>query len=144
MRAKLIYNAVVATSVNPSDSAIVELRETKGWPHFRGSENDVLDRFFQAGRHYGSDAVVRISSDCPLIDPLLADRVIRVYLDGPERFDYVSNNFPSRTFPLGLDVEVVRFSALKTAWEEDKNPKWREHVTPYLYHIPRDFACMAL
>ena len=93
----------------------------------------MLDRYFQAASRFNSDVVVRVSSDCPLVDPQLADLVMRTYLDGRQRFDYVSNDFPTRTFPLGLDVEVVSFSALKTAWEDDKNPKWREHVTPYFY-----------
>jgi spore coat polysaccharide biosynthesis protein SpsF len=138
-RAKLVRNVIVATSINPSDSAIVELCESKGWSCLRGSEDDVLDRYFQAASRFKSDVVVRISSDCPLIDPQLADQVIRAYLDGRQRFDYVSNNFPTRTFPVGLDVEVMSFTALRTVWEDDENSRWREHVTPYVYRHPERF-----
>jgi spore coat polysaccharide biosynthesis protein SpsF len=144
MRAKLIRTVVVATTTKQSDDIIVQLCRNRGWPCFRGSENDVLDRYFQVANVYKSDVVVRISSDSPLIDHDLIDKIVRVCLDGLPHLDYVSNNLPPRTFPLGLDVEAVRFSALKTAWEEDKNPKWREHVTPYIYRHSEKFHLRAV
>jgi spore coat polysaccharide biosynthesis protein SpsF len=138
-RAKLLRNVVVATSVNAADNAILQLCESRGWLCFCGSEDDVLDRYFQAASRYRSDAVVRISSDCPLIDPQLVDHVVQIYLDAKQQLDYVSNSYPARTFPLGLDVEVLGISALRKAWKQDKNPRWREHVTPYVYRHPEEF-----
>jgi spore coat polysaccharide biosynthesis protein SpsF len=138
-RARSLQDVVVATTVNPSDDPIVRFCEANGWSSFRGSEEDVLDRYFRAARLCRADVVVRITSDCPLIDPQLVDRATGVLLDGQPQFDYVSNAYPSNTFPRGLDVEVVRFVALRRAWQEDENVKWREHVTPYIYSHPELF-----
>jgi spore coat polysaccharide biosynthesis protein SpsF len=137
-RARLLRDVVVASTAKPSDDPIVRLCEANGWPCFRGSEHDVLDRYFRAARLYQADVVARITSDCPLVDPQLVDRAIKVFLDG-NRLDYVSIDFPSSTFPRGVDVEVVHFAALEKAWEEDKNVKWREHVTPYILYHPELF-----
>ena len=138
-RSKLGRRIVVATTVMPEDDEIVSLCGTNSWPCFRGSETDVLDRFFRAAQSFLADVVVRITSDCPLIDPHLVDDVIRVLVERREELDYVSNNLPPRSFPRGLDVEAIRFSALKRAWEEDSNPQWREHVTQYIRRHPEKF-----
>jgi spore coat polysaccharide biosynthesis protein SpsF len=138
-RAKLAKQVVVATTVKPEDDGIAELCSTKSWPCFRGSEADVLDRYFRAGQAFRADVVVRITSDCPLIDPDLVDNVIEAFVNKKQDLDYVSNNLPPRSFPRGLDVEAVRFSALKQAWEEDRNPRWREHVTQYIRRHPELF-----
>lgn len=143
MRAQMLDEVVVATTVQPADEAIVRLCSERGWPCFRGSESDVLDRYYQAAKRHRADIVVRITSDCPLIEPEIVDLVVREYLEkGP--LDYVSNTLPPRTFPRGLDVEVMSFEALERAWHEDSNPAWREHVTPYIYRHPEKFALRAV
>jgi spore coat polysaccharide biosynthesis protein SpsF len=143
-RAKLLGRVVVATTTKPSDDILLQFCRSKGWQCFRGSESDVLDRYFHVADTLKSDIVVRISSDSPLIDPDLIDQVVRVCLEGQPLLDYVSNSLQPRTFPLGLDVEAVRFSALKTAWQQDENIKWREHVTPYIYRHPEKFNIRAV
>jgi len=138
-RAKTPEEVVVATTVNPADAAIVRLCGERGWPCFRGSEEDVLDRYYQAARRFGGDAVVRITSDCPLIDAGIVDRVVQKFLDRQPEVDYASNTLPPRTFPRGLDVEVMSLTALERAWREDDSLAWREHVTPYIYRHPEEF-----
>jgi len=139
-RAKLIRDVVVATTTNSRDDLIEALCKEKSWSCFRGSEDDVLDRYYQAASVYGPDDIVRITSDCPLTDPEVVDRVVQSFLEGQPNLDFVSNNMPTRTFPLGLDVEVMQFSALEKAWRADKNPNWREHVTLYIYRHPELFT----
>jgi len=105
-------------------------------PDFRGSEADVLDRYYRAAKRYHADVVVRITSDCPLIEPQVVDRVVQEFLNRQPQVDYVSNIAPKRTFPRGLDTEVMRFDVLERAWREDDNPAWREHVTLYVRRHP--------
>ncbi len=126
-RAKL-DTVVIATTRNPMDDAIASMCNHKGWACFRGDEEDVLDRFYWASVVYDADVIVRICCDCPLIDWEIINYAIDWY--NHISVDYVSNKIPP-SWPLGLDVEVIRFSALKQAWEEDT--KYREHVTPYIY-----------
>ncbi len=136
-RARRLDEVLVATSVSAHDDAIEDLCGREGWPCFRGSEEDVLDRYFQAAKAHGGDPIVRITADCPLIDPGLIDDIVAVFLEG--EWDYASNTIEPRTFPRGLDAEVFSFEALQKAWELDKNPAWREHVTPYIYRNPEGF-----
>jgi spore coat polysaccharide biosynthesis protein SpsF len=137
-RAKTLDTTAVATTRQPADDAIVRLCEERGWPFFRGSEEDVLDRYYQAALASKADVVVRITSDCPLIEPEIVDRVVNEFLSHYPEVEYVSNNL-QRTFPRGLDVEIMSFDALEKAWQEDCNPTWREHVTPYLRRHPKKF-----
>ena len=137
-RAKTLDITMVATTTQPVDDAIVRLCEERGWPFFRGSEEDLLDRYYQAASAFRADVVVRITSDCPLIEPEIVDRVVNEFLSYYPEVEYVSNNL-ERTFPRGLDVEVMSFDALEKAWQEDCNPVWREHVTPYLRRHPKKF-----
>ncbi len=136
-RADNLHQVLVATTTSAHDDAIEDLCGWEGWPCFRGSEEDVLDRFFQAAKKHGGDPIVRITADCPLIDPGLIDDIVAVFLEGD--WDYASNTLEPRTFPRGLDAEVFSFEALQKAWELDKNPAWREHVTPYIYRNPEGF-----
>ena len=108
---------------------------------FSGSEQDVLDRYYRAARANAAETVVRVTSDCPLIDPELVDETIRVFKD--EHADYASNVFP-RTYPRGLDTEVFTVAALDRAWREAREPHQREHVTPYLYEHPQIFRLASL
>ena len=135
-RAQTLDEVVIATTAKPADDAIVDLCAERGWPCFRGSEEDLLDRYYQAAVAYQADVVVRITSDCPLIEPEIVDRVVREFLERQPDVDYACNVLPQRTFPRGLDTEVMRFDVLERAWREDLNPAWREHVTPYIQRHP--------
>lgn len=128
-RARLVNRIVVATSENLADDAIQQFCKQEGIDCFRGSESDVLDRYYQAAQAFSADVVVRITADCPLIDPAVIDRVIQRFLDGD--LDYVSNAL-RYTYPDGLDVEVFSFAALVRAWREAVKDSEREHVTPHL------------
>jgi len=137
-RAHNIDNVVVATTDQSGDEAIVNLCRTKGWDYFRGSEDDVLDRYFRAATAFGADVVVRITSDCPLVEAEIIDRAIHEFLSAYPGVDYVSNTV-KRTFPMGLDTEVIGMAALERAWREDDDPGRREHVTPYIWSQPEKF-----
>ncbi len=125
-----IDGMVVATSELPADDPVASLCQRRGVDCFRGSEGDVLDRYYRAAQHCRADSVLRITGDCPLIDPEIVERILCVYRDG--RWDYVSNTIV-RTFPDGLDVEVFSFDALERAWLQATRMSEREHVTPYIW-----------
>jgi len=143
-RAELPGDVVIATTDNPDDDAIAALCDEHDIPCCRGSEDDVLDRYYRAARQHNADAVVRITSDCPLIDPALVDEVVKLLLDSDE-LDYASNVFPHRRYPRGLDTEVIRFDVLEKLWKETSDRVHREHVTAFIHHNPEDFgiACAA-
>ncbi|MBL4898827.1 MAG: glycosyltransferase family protein [Colwellia sp.] len=125
-----IDKLIVATTTNESDLVIVEVLSKLGVDCYRGSESDVLDRFYKAAEPETPDYVVRFTSDCPLLDPHLIDAVIVRCVNG--EYDYTSNaRIP--TYPDGLDVEVFTFAALKKSWVEAKSLVAREHVTPYMW-----------
>jgi glutamate-1-semialdehyde 2,1-aminomutase len=128
-RSKKIDQIILATSTDKQNQPLVEHVIELGYAVFQGSENDVLDRFYQASMLYESDAVVRITGDCPLIDSEIVDAVIKTYESSGA--DYVSNACPP-TYPDGLDVEVFSSSSLKIAWEEAKKTAEREHVTSFI------------
>jgi spore coat polysaccharide biosynthesis protein SpsF len=136
-RAKRVHETAVATTGAAQDDPIADLCASRAWPFTRGSEGDLLDRYHAAAIEHRADAVVRVTSDCPLIDPGIIDRVVDAFEKG--NCDYSSNTLEPRTFPRGLDVEVVGFQALDRAWREDTNPQWREHATPYIYRHPERF-----
>lgn len=143
-RSKRIHTTVVATTHSSADNTIQQLCIDQGWPYFRGSESDVLDRYYRAAEQFGADIIVRLTSDCPLIDPALIDRVIDTFVINSPDIDYVSNTLPSRTFPRGLDTEVVSFDVLEKSWREDKNPLLREHVTQYILQNPEKFRILGV
>ena len=128
-RAQLVHKVVVATSDKIADDPIAEFCEREGILCFRGSEDDVLDRFYQAAKEHSGEVLVRVTADCPLIDPSVIDRVVERYEGGS--LDYVSNVMRC-TYPDGLDAEVFSISALERAWREAQKLSEREHVTPYL------------
>ena len=136
-RATLIDQIVVATTLQPTDKQLADHVTSLGYAVSRGSEDDVLDRFYQAAAEHKADVVVRVTADCPLIDPAIVDTVIRAFLD--QQVDYMSNVSPP-TFPDGLDVEVFSFAALKRAADEATETPQREHVTPYLRNHPEKFS----
>lgn len=133
-----IDEVVVATTTDPGDDVVVDACRGHGWRWFRGAEHDVLDRYYQAAREVGATDVVRVTSDCPLTDPAVLAELIAVYR-GADRADYASTSYPRPTFPLGISAEVVRFDVLERAWHEDRDPSWREHVTPFVYRHPERF-----
>ena len=120
---------VVATSVDVRNQPLIEHVQKLGYACEQGSENDVLDRFVQAARKHKADVVVRITGDCPLVDPVLVDEVIRRFKVAD--VDYFSNVSPP-TYPDGLDIEVCSFLALEQTWRATNKPYDREHVTPFL------------
>jgi spore coat polysaccharide biosynthesis protein SpsF len=129
-RAAGIDEVVVVTTTEPADSAVAEESARLGVSCFRGSELDVLDRYYQAAKQFKADAVVRITSDCPLIDPGVVGSVVAIFRS--ETPDYASNVI-ERSYPRGLDTEIVSMEALERAWREAQQPYQREHVTPYFY-----------
>lgn len=133
---KYVNDIVIATTVKPADDEIERFARDNNLKCYRGSEDDVLDRFYQAGVEFGVETVVRVTPDCPLLDPAVVDMVVSKYLEGS--FDYVCNNLVP-TFPDGLDTEVFSFKALTRAWNEAVLGSEREHVTPYIRNHPELF-----
>jgi len=140
-RTQLLGKIVIATSTLAGDDVIARECENLGVAWFRGSESDVLDRYYQAAKAHAASVIVRVTSDCPLIDPELVDDTIRLCLD--EKADYGSNVSP-RTYPRGLDAEVFTMAALERAWREARAPHEREHVTPYIWEHPEVFHSVSL
>jgi glutamate-1-semialdehyde 2,1-aminomutase len=128
-QSKKIHKIILATSIDPGNKFLVEHVSKLGYTVFQGSENDVLDRYYQAANKHTPDIVVRITGDCPLVDPDLVDSVINTYESND--VEYTCNTNPP-TYPDGLDIEVFSFSSLKKAWEQAKTDHDREHVTPYI------------
>jgi spore coat polysaccharide biosynthesis protein SpsF (cytidylyltransferase family) len=131
-----VHQTVLATTTQPADAALVEVAREMGMDVCAGSESDVLDRYVHAARQAGADAVVRITADCPLIDPQASRRVIERFLQGD--VDYVSNQHP-RSVPDGLDTEICSMDALEAAWRDAGDPGEREHVTPYIWNQTAKF-----
>ncbi len=126
-----VDEVVLATTVSREDEALVELARSQGVPSVRGSVEDVLDRFHSALLEYPADAVLRVTADCPLLDPEVSGLVVEDYLAHREEADYVGNVQPL-TYPDGLDTEVFAAAALERAWREARLPSDREHVTTYI------------
>ena len=137
-----VDRVVVATTISPRDDAIVALAGDRRWDVARGSEDDVLDRYYQTARDREATHVVRVTSDCPLIDPAVIDTVVAAL--GDDAADYASNTLEPRTFPRGLDVEAMTMPALETAWREATEAPHREHVTPFLYRNPDRFRLVRI
>jgi spore coat polysaccharide biosynthesis protein SpsF len=135
--ARTPFSLVVATTTDPGDDPVAELCRSNGLACFRGHPTDLLDRHYQAARASGAQLVVKIPSDCPLIDPAAIDRVLGEWREG---LDFLGNLRPG-TWPDGNDVEVISWSALETAWREAKRPHEREHTTPFLWDQPDRFRC---
>jgi len=132
--ARHVDQIILATSLEARNSPLVEHVEGLGYAVYRGSEQDVLDRYYQAACIYKADVIVRITGDCPLVDPEIVDTVITAFKES--KVDYASNIYPP-TYPDGLDVEVFTFSALVQAWQAASRVHEREHVTPYIRETGR-------
>lgn len=135
----------VATTTDPSDDQLVQFCLEQDIPVYRGSLQDVLDRYYQLAMREVANAVVRLTGDCPLVDPALIDEVIDAFQR--EGADFACNRLPppfTRTYPIGLDIEVCTFAALEKAWHNAKEKHQREHVLPYLYETPGKFKVYQL
>lgn len=135
--AHLCGRVIIATTTDGGDDPVEEICRQEGLDCFRGDAYDLLDRHYQAALRYSAGAVIKIPSDCPLIDPVVIDKVISFYMDHPD-LDFVSNLHPA-TWPDGNDVEIMTFSALEQAWREATRPMEREHTTPYIWERPDRF-----
>jgi spore coat polysaccharide biosynthesis protein SpsF len=158
LRSEWLDRVIVATTDQAADDDIVDFCSRRGYDCFRGSLHDVLDRFYQAALAAQASIIVRITADCPLIDPGLIDEAVSAFIgfgdgnkaelkrlkplpvDARYPFDFAANRLPppwTRTYPIGLDIEVCSFQALERAWKEADQPHHREHVMPYLYEQER-------
>jgi spore coat polysaccharide biosynthesis protein SpsF len=140
-RASLVTDLLVATTDRAEDGAIVKECRSLSVAVSRGDHDDVLDRYFRAAQLAKADVIVRITSDCPLIDPEVTDKTIAAFLEA--RPDYASNSLV-RTYPRGLDTEVMSSTALGRAWQAARKPYEREHVTPYIYEHPAEFKLLSV
>jgi spore coat polysaccharide biosynthesis protein SpsF len=139
-RARTLNLVAVATTIDPSDNPVEAWCIEHETPVFRGDMFDVLDRFYQAARKFEAEVIVRITADCPVIDPVLIDETVSLltthYSQITDHLDFSCNRLPppwTRTYPIGLDVEVCTFAAFERAWKEATEKHQREHVMPYLY-----------
>ncbi len=129
---KLAGEIVIATTINTSDQPIVDLCDRLSIPFYRGSEDDVLSRYHGAAMQFQADVVVRVTSDCPVIDAQVIDQIMQYYIDAYPKYDYVSNCL-SRTYPRGMDTEVFSFRSLDEAFHQATAQGDREHVTPFIH-----------
>ncbi len=144
--ANLIDDVIIATSTNSSDEPIIAFCEKNNVKYFRGSEKNVLDRYFKCAQKFSCEHIIRVTADCPLIDPNIIDNILQKFEKG--NYDYVSNNLKfvngkwenaTCNFPQGMTVEVSSFKTLETAWIHAKKLSEREHVFPYIQFNPKIF-----
>lgn len=135
--AKLLDKIVLATTMRAIDTPLVDLVQAQGISVYRGECDDVLDRYFKAATQYHAQVIVRITGDCPLIDPHVIDTVVQVFLQ--HHYEYVTNTLQP-TYPDGLDVEVFSYETLTKAWKEAALASEREHVTAYIRNHPEKFT----
>lgn len=139
-----IDQCVIATTTEPADNKIAHFCDEQGWLYSRGSEIDVLDRYYQAALLHPADIIVRVTSDCPLLDPNIIDQVVNTLKENQPSLSYASNVLPPRHYPRGLDVEAFTFEALETSWQEATEKPHREHVTPFINTQPKRFPQLAI
>ncbi len=135
---RLIDKIVIATGADDLNLPIVQVAQENQIEYFAGSEEDLVDRFYQAARKFNGRVIVRVTGDCPLTDPELIDKMIAFYLENPDKYDCVTNIL-NPTYPDGLDIEVMPFRTIERAWNEVKNPFWREWVFSYIAEHPKDY-----
>jgi spore coat polysaccharide biosynthesis protein SpsF len=143
--AKSLDDVVVATTQNGTDDEIVKYCHSIGVKIFRGDPLDVLDRYWNAVEEFNAEIVVRITADCPLIDPDLIDETVMALVETESNVDFAATRLPwKRTFPIGLDVEACTHDALGIAWREASERYQREHVMPFIYENPERFNIVLL
>ena len=136
---------VVATSHLPQDDPIAELCDREGLRCFRGEPHDLLDRYYRAALEQQAEVVVRVTADCPLVDPGLVDQTVQAFQQADPPVDFVANRLPRRrTYPIGLDTEVCSMTALEQAWRQATESHQREHVMPFFYEQPDRFRTLLL
>jgi spore coat polysaccharide biosynthesis protein SpsF len=140
-RARTIDELLIATTDRPADDAVVAECRRLSAPVSRGDQDDVLDRYYRAAQLVKAEVVVRITSDCPLIDPEITDKTVSAFLEALP--DYASN-VQTRTYPRGLDTEVMSFAALARAWQGARKRHEREHVTPFIFEHPDEFKLLSV
>lgn len=138
-KVELAHSIIIATTTEEEDSLIEKCAHAYGVSCFRGSRDNVLARYLDTATYYELDVIVRITGDCPLIDPVLVDQVIKKFLESFSSLDYVSNCTITRTFPRGMDTELVTVNALKRAEKLIENPIDYEHVTNFINRKPQLF-----
>ncbi len=136
---KMLNDIILATTISERDNVIEQYAIKKNVTYFRGNEEDVLSRYYYAAKKYGGDIIVRITSDCPLIDPVIVDQVIKKHIE--LKVDYTSNSTES-TYPKGLDVEVFNYPVLEEAFKNATQKYEKEHVTPYILEHPQRFKLL--
>ena len=136
--AKSSGKIVIAITEDQLDNELATLCQKNGLNFYRGSSQDLLDRHFQAARKYNAGTVIKIPSDCPLIDPVIIDKVILYYINNIDKYDFVSNLHPA-SYPDGNDVEIMKIETLEIAWLNAKKDFEREHTTPYIWENPDRF-----
>lgn len=142
-RSQYVGKVVVATTTDQDDDPVETLCLSSGIPCFRGDPHDVLDRYYQAARLFKAKTIVRLTADCPLIDPGEIDRTVQAFFRAD--VDFAANRLPppwKRTTPIGMDTEVVTIKALEKAWREAETKHAREHVMPYVYEEPGRFETL--
>lgn len=133
-QAKLINGIIIATTINREDDAIVEIAEKCGAKYFRGSQDDVLERYYYAAKQFQVENIIRITSDCPLIDPYVIDEVVDCFDKNPvDIMTNVPNEWETMSYPRGMDLEIFPFAWLERAFNEATSSYDREHVSPYIY-----------
>ncbi len=140
-QASTLTRVIVATTLKPSDDAIERECQRLAIDCWRGDEDDVLDRYYHAAKAYDAQVIIRITSDCPLIEAEVIDRVVFAFQE--KQCDYASN-FINRTYPRGLDIEVMTLSTLEKTWHEANEFFQRTHVTPYIYQNPQVFQLLSV
>ncbi len=144
-RARTVDDVMVATTTDPADEPIVRMCFERGYPVYRGSMFDVLDRYYGAARQAQAGVIVRVTADCPVIDPAVIDQVVDAF--HAQGADFACNRLPppwKRTWPIGLDTEVCSFTGLERAWKEATLPYEREHVMPYFYDVEGRFKVVVV
>ena len=140
-KSKLLDQIVISTGDIKNNFAIHECALKNNIPIYVGSESDLIDRLYQTALYYNASAIVRITGDCPLVDPLLVDKLISEYLKGKQEYDVVTN-CQQRSFPHGLDIEVFSFDILKKMWQDIKEPELREWFPFYITKNPNSFKIL--
>jgi spore coat polysaccharide biosynthesis protein SpsF (cytidylyltransferase family) len=139
LSSKLIKNVIIATTEKNDDLPIIKYCKKNNLMYYRGSSDDLLDRYYKCAKKFKCKTIIRITSDCPLIDPKIIDEILKKFLNNS--YDYISNNIEkidgkwenaTCNFPQGMTVEVSSFEALEKAWKKAKKPSEREHVFPYI------------
>jgi len=141
---ELIDRIVVATGKGKENDVIEGLCKEYNFTCYRGSEDDLTDRFYQVSKQFGANVIVRVTADCPLVDPGLVDKLTEIFMENIDSYDYVSNCRPQSTFPHGLDAEVFSYTLLEKLWREIKDPFRREWFTTVIFENPEKYNLFCL